>query len=74
MANRLLCENYFAVGTLSDHELFNGRCSIALVDLILTSEIVGKQIHKVSQEMLRNLVSEHIDKLDAGRFKNRQVV
>jgi hypothetical protein len=49
------------------HQKFlNACCSVRLIDHHLCLEIISEQIDESTDKSIRNLISKHIDKLDAS--------
>lgn len=62
------------VERLPHEELLDAGCCIRLVHCLFGPQVLTEKIDKFGDVLVRNLVSEHVDKLDAGRFEDHQVI
>ena len=58
----------------ADQKLLDaGRC-IGLVHLLLRFQVVAEEFDEFWDEGIGNLIAEHVDKLNAGSFNNREII
>ena len=68
------CQNWLSILALFDQQFFDARGSITLVNNRHALEELGELLEVALHVLVRDLIPEHVDKLDAGGFEQIQFV